>query len=522
MPCLISTRPAPPPRSSLSLALAGASLLASCAPDLPQPDPRPAATPAPAAEAAPWVDLWPDAPLDAAPQVLRAGLHLPGMAAAEVDLERVLLVQGEVRDAHLRQIVRGELSKALSERLVPALVWAERADEPAPGELRVTLAPTAPLLPGETYALASGAPPFVQHLQITEGGPPLLTRVWPPPEEAATAGLGVWCGDEELPAEVEPAQLDPGGPAGTLRRGAAGDIGRTCVRFEADPSGPPPGASEGPFAPPPALGLGLGAPLAALDPRPLGAQVAAPVLPAAPCEPDEVPFGPACARVADDRISVRSLDAPLLWAVAGEGLDVVIAAGAGDPLLIAPLPPLSSIALDVAAVDAAGKASWSAFAAATLAPQPHVVITEVLANPLGPEPSQEWVELYNDGLAPADLGGYALVDVGGETALPSAVLPPGSHALVVNEGFVPDDELDPPPAPGALLVTVAKLGKNGLANGGEPLRLEDASGAVVSRSPAAPAPKAGMSLARVSPRSPDGLSSSFVTGWPTPGAGPIL
>ena len=34
---------------------------------------------------------------------------------------------------------------------------------------------------------------------------------------------------------------------------------------------------------------------------------------------------------------------------------------------------------------------------------PHVVINEVLANPVGGEPAQEWVELYNDGRAPAVL-----------------------------------------------------------------------------------------------------------------------
>jgi len=463
------------------------------------------------------VELWPDAPLDAAPPVLRAHLHLPGIAADQVDLARVLLLHGEIREAHLRQIVRGELSKALSERIVPSITWTE---EPAPGELRVVLAPTAPLTPGETYAVASGAPPFVEHLQVlSEGAPPVLARVWPPPDLAATAGMGVWCGHEDLPADTEILQLDPGGPAGELRRGAAGDIGRACVRFEASPAS---ATGEGPFVGPPALGLTRSAPGPGLDPRPFAVQTDPPALAALPCAPGEVPFGPGCASVADDRIFARSPAAPLLWAVAGEGLDLVIAAGPDDPLFIAPLPPFQLIELKVAVVDVAGRATWSSFGAETLPPLPHIIINEVLANPLGPEPAQEWVELYNDGLAAADLGGYVLVDIGGETELPSAVLQPGGYALVVNEAFLEDDELDPPTSPNALLVRVSKLGKSGLGNGGEPLRLEDAAGVVVSRSPAAPVPKPGMSLARVSPRSPDGLPGAFTTGWPTPGQENIL
>jgi hypothetical protein len=148
---------------------------------------------------------------------------------------------------------------------------------------------------------------------------------------------------------------------------------------------------------------------------------------------------------------------------------------------------------------------------------PHVVINEVLANPIGPEPAQEWVEIVNDGQAPADLGGYALRDVGGETPLPPAVLPPGAYALIVNQSFSEDDEYDPPPAPDAAILRVAKLGKGGLANAGEPLSLRDGQGAVISRFPAGLKAKAGMSVARRSPQAPDGLASSFAAATPTPG-----
>jgi hypothetical protein len=520
----------------VSSLLPGASLvmgLAACTPDLPQPGLQQAA----AADAGSDVrlELTPAAPIDAALPVLQARLHLPGVAGSDVDLGRVALVHGQVREAHLRQIVQGELSGALSERIIPSLAWIE---DGAPGEVVVVVAPAAALTPGEIYAVASGAPPLAEHLQVgMDSAPPLLERIWPPVDGGATVAMGVWCGNENLPAELgfgaegavrrpgapsfdpEIVRLQPEGPRGELRRGAADDVGIRCVRFEGAAEQ---AIGEGPFVGPPALGLERGAPIASLDPRPFALEAEPPGPPATPCEASELPFGPGCASVLDDRILARSGGAPLLWAIAGEGLDLVIASGPGDPFLVSPLPPLHTIALDLVVVDAAGRSARSAFSAVTLAPMPHVVITEALANPLGPEPGQEWVELYNDGLIGADLGGYLLLDVGGETALPQATLPSGGYALVVNESFVEDDELDPPPAPGTLILRVAKLGKNGLANGGEPLRLKDEGGLVVSRTPATPAPGPGMSLSRISPQAPDGLAASFAPGWPTPGQENIL
>jgi hypothetical protein len=69
------------------------------------------------------------------------------------------------------------------------------------------------------------------------------------------------------------------------------------------------------------------------------------------------------------------------------------------------------------------------------------------------------------------------------------------------------------------LVRVEKLGKNGLSNSGEPLKLSRHDGTVISRFPALPKPKAGASVARVTPEAPDGEESSFVLSTaPTPGA----
>jgi hypothetical protein len=340
--------------------------------------------------------------------------------------------------------------------------------------------------------------------------------VWPPVDGGGAAHVGVWCGAERLPPLDEPAALEPGGPEGSLRRGAIGDgAGEACVRFVAGDADEPPDAR---FVPPPAVGA-PDAPFR-LDTRPLAHDVDAPPVGAVACEPGEIAFGPGCARVFDDRLLGRGPAAPVLWSVSGSGLDVVLATAPGDPFVLAPLPPETAVRLAVATADAAGRATWTVARATTGAPAPHVVLNEIMANPLGPEPSQEWIEIVNDGMVAAELAGYVLVDLGGETALPEGLLPPGGYALVVNEAFVEDDGIDPPPLPGTLLLRVPELGNDGLTNAGEPIRLRDADGAEVSRFPAVPKPsKAGLTVIRTAPKAPDGLASSFrVADVPTPGA----
>ena len=75
------------------------------------------------------------------------------------------------------------------------------------------------------------------------------------------------------------------------------------------------------------------------------------------------------------------------------GERTAVAAPAGDPLLVWPLPPASDLLLAVGFVDLGGAAAALDLPVHTLGPMAHVVVNEVLANPNGPEPAQEWVEL---------------------------------------------------------------------------------------------------------------------------------
>jgi lamin tail-like protein len=450
------------------------------------------------------VSAEPAAALDALPPVV--WLRVRAVSGGALDPTAVYLVEGEVGPAHLGQIARDEISKALRERIVPAIVWPD-GDE-------VVVAPTRALVPG-AHAIAMGAPKAAVELQVAAEDPvPLLALSWPPGGASAGDLAAVWCG-AALPPIATPILLEPLGIGATVRNGTqpgSGALG--CVHLEA--TGEVPEGSA--VVAPPLLADAEGAVLARPEPAALRTDAeAAPVVSLA-CEAGEERIGPGCASVADDRILLRTPDAPLLWTFAdGVQLDLV-APSAGDALLVWPLPPAADLLLSVGFVDLAGAASALEVPIHTLAPMAHVIVNEVLANPLGPEPAQEWVELYNDGLAPADLAGWILADVAGESLLPEVILGPGAFAVVVNEDYDASGEYDAAPAPDALVITVPAIGKNGLANDGEPLKLVDAGGVVVSRFPPLPKPKAGKSVARVQPKAVDALVTSFVLAdTPTPG-----
>lgn len=153
-------------------------------------------------------------------------------------------------------------------------------------------------------------------------------------------------------------------------------------------------------------------------------------------------------------------------------------AGAGSTTFdvavpVGALPPASAATLTVRAVDRAGNVAESApLAWQTPAALPPLAITEVLANPAGPEPAQELVELRNLGQDATPTDGLSLADSRGADALPAATLEPGEYALVVTSSYDADDGVDTSPRPGTQLLRVdGRLGSDGLSNGGEVTRL---------------------------------------------------
>jgi hypothetical protein len=195
-------------------------------------------------------------------------------------------------------------------------------------------------------------------------------------------------------------------------------------------------------------------------------------------------------------------------------------------LPVASLPPASPATLVVRAVDRAGNAAESApLAWQTPAALPPLAITEVLANPAGPEPAQEWVELRNLGSEPVSVDGLALADSRGADPLPAATLAPGAYALVVTSAYDPESGVDPRPRAGTQLLRVdARLGADGLSNGGEVTRLlrgddvVSSYGGYVDVSSAAWAGRSVHRLVETACDRQDAWSHTPLA--PTPGAGP--
>lgn len=157
----------------------------------------------------------------------------------------------------------------------------------------------------------------------------------------------------------------------------------------------------------------------------------------------------------------------------------------------------------------------------TSQPLATVTISEVLADPLGPEPDQEYVELHNFGLEPQRLDDLSLTDKPAEPGTAIATqqpLAPGASLLLVplQRDYQRTD--DPQPPPGAPILPLGtKLLGSGLANGGEALFLRDKNGRRVAASPAIRAP-AGTCLKRRSEGHPRwGRSEDFHTGACDPG-----
>ncbi len=448
------------------------------------------------------VRLEPDGELDAVPPVVRIRVA----AGSNVDRDDVHLVAGKVSAAHLGQFVRGEVSEALSQRIVPTLKWTDAKD--------VVLAPTTELEPGGVHHVVVASMRRSVELLVVPVDPlPLLSLVWPPDGLGWGEMLAVWCGEEPILPLSVPVELQPGAIATWLVSGAAEvGIGRNCVHLRV------PELAEAVVAPAAILGPN-GVPFARLQTRELRPEGEL-RLPDDPlCPLGQLPLGLACVTdVADDRLRIEAPDGDLLWLFSdGRRLDFVTAQR-GGLFVVQPLAPSTPTPLTWAMFDIAGRSQSGVARLFTQPPMAHPVITEVLANPVGPEPDQEFVELYNDGLVPADLGNFTILDIGGTTGLPSGVLlMPGAFALVVNEVYDVDAEYDPSAADGTLIVRVAKLGKGGLKNDGEPLKLVDGDGRVVSRFPPLPKPQSGISVQRINPKVSDSDVDGFVRGEPTPG-----
>ncbi|MGC4092121.1 MAG: lamin tail domain-containing protein [Polyangiaceae bacterium] len=423
------------------------------------------------------------------------------MPASVLDPADSWLFEGELSDYYLGRIQHRELPATLLERSVSRSAWLDQADG------RTVVAPAAPLLAGAVYTLAAAGFGQLARVEVSlDEGPPFMRRVWPT-LDAAAYGAAVFCGAQAVNGEL---WLEPG----LSRAPITGFIGRLasgecCVRVALDAA-----ALAGSWQVFPASSSGV-----AWDPAPLDIAATAPELVnLSECAFGELTLGPGCASVLDDRLVLRNREQPTLYVFERDAEPLLVPLAPGERFELRGLSPESPQSVTGSAVDLAGSEQPLRLDFETLPARPHVVLTEVLANALGAEPSSEWVELYNDGASAASLTGLRLSDGAGEIELPRAVLEPGQYALLVRDDFV-ENGLDVPPGPGTLLLRVPQLAKSGLSNSGEPLTLIDPSGAIGSRFPARASTHAGVSWARRSPSAADDAAASFAE-HAAPGASP--
>jgi hypothetical protein len=420
-----------------------------------------------------------------------------------LNADELWLFSGELSDYHVGRVNRRDLPATLVARQLPALAWSDDSGNIA------TVAPSVALEPGVHYTLA--APGFGRLAELdvaAEDSTPLLERVWPP-RGSAVATLLALCAESPIAEAPFRALVEPSGLEVEIEPGLGSwKDGRACVSARL-----PAELSEFGNSVFPAEANGF-----LFDPEPLVAGLASALRPAH-CVDGELALGPGCARVDDDRLSVRSADEPLLWVMETGASTRIELPGPAGLWFVRDLEPDSEQRLVGRAVDLAGIEHPFDVTVRTLPEHPHLVLNEVLSNPVGAEPAGEWVELFNDGRGPVALSSLRLRDSTSAVELPSATVAAGQYLLLVNQGFSSAAGVDVSPALGTELVRLPLWPKGGLSNSGEPLQLEDAQGVPISRFPMLASRHAGTSFARFRPDSSDDDLSAFAEHAP-PGASP--
>lgn len=232
------------------------------------------------------------------------------------------------------------------------------------------------------------------------------------------------------------------------------------------------------------------------------------------CAVDEQPTAEGCALIDDGSLALHLVaDEPARFELHGDGMHAGAVAYSGEATLqLSGLAPDRTYALELVVRDAADNVMRSELELRTEPALATLAISELRGDPLGPEPAQELVELFNYGSRAIALRGFTLgdrLDALGPEIASEAVLEPAARALLVPDAFDPDEPSEPQPPAGALLLRVGKaLAAGGLRNSGEALYLRDREGRRVSAAPAI-APRPGRCLLRIGDDMRSGAPAAF-------------
>jgi len=234
-----------------------------------------------------------------------------------------------------------------------------------------------------------------------------------------------------------------------------------------------------------------------------------------PCAIDESDLAIGCALIDDQNVRLRlRANEPVRFQLEDPEDNISLTAPRGDGVItLRDRKPGSLIDMQLTATDEAGNRSIAPLTLRVQTELARLSITEVRADPRGPEPAQEFIELLNYGDDPIDLKGFSVSDASdgrGVVIEQSQFVFPNARVLLVADDFDPEEPRDDAPLPGTYLVRVGKsLTSNGLANSGEDIFLRDPNGRRISAAPSVPQPRAGVCVVRVSERMRDGSEESF-------------
>jgi len=242
-----------------------------------------------------------------------------------------------------------------------------------------------------------------------------------------------------------------------------------------------------------------------------------------PCHIDEAPAGPGCVLADDRSLTFRArVTQPVRAFLSGASVRDRMVANRGEVWLrLAPLVPGSRFEGDLLLLGLGGESHLERLPFVLPEELLPLTIAEVRANPLGPEPRQEYVEVLNFGSMPVSVAGLALADRPdrvGDVISTAQLIAPGARALLVADAFDPLDATDPPVPPGVPLIRIGtSLASAGLSNAGEPLYLRDSEGRRLSAAPALETEGGECLIRDGSVRSGD--EDTFTIGPCTPGGG---
>ncbi|HTM46001.1 MAG TPA: lamin tail domain-containing protein [Polyangiaceae bacterium] len=453
-----------------------------------------------------FISVWPARSAQGVSPLSRFTFSLPAGTA----LTSLKLYRDTLSDYDEHRVVSDNIPGTLADREVKVVAWESTplsADAgAATSDHRIDAMATAALQSGTVYTWALLTQGVLLSFQVGPPAEPWLERYWPA-TGAGFFGYAAYCSERPLGNIESQVQFAPDFPVKVAPGLGLGLLGNgSCVSLEVDP-----GSAPDQLIPPPQIAGML------VDPAPLerrNAERSSLV----DCQAGWQQLGPGCSQVQDDRLLIQPPNGASLWLLSSDAIGLNHVAPDGSEFALRGLSPSQPQVLAFKVLLEGGARFDGTASFTTLPARDHLVINEVLANPLGAEPAQEWIELYNDGTQSLDLANFQLADEVGKVDLPTQVVAAGEYAVLTSDRYQtggPDVEF----AAGAHWVPMPSLSAGGLSNAGEALQLISISGTVLSRFPAIAAKTGGVSIARRIPDAPDDQPQSFAQ-HAAPGASP--